>query len=696
MATVDIALDIKTRAIDSLYTYLIPQDLKDDIKIGMAVLIDFQNKKEIGYVMSVDNNKGQSDLNFKAKHICEIIGGPYFSNDMANVLLWIAHKYISPISAAVKLALPAGSSPKIIHHKNGTFDIKKPAEIKKKTEICADAYVDKNASKPDELTPEQKKALSAVTQAVDSNEFQGILIDGITGSGKTEVYLGAIEHVLNEGKQAIVLVPEIALTPQTFARFTSRFPDKVACIHSKLTAKERRILFQNIRDGKVSIVIGPRSALFSPLKNVGLIVIDEEHESTYKQESSPRYHAREVAKKMMQNAKGALVLGSATPSLESLYCCKNSKNWQRVVMEHRANGSKLPKVKIVDMTKIKKHGNYQMFSWTVFDSIKKQLELSHKCVVFLNQRGFAKFLLCHDCGFVPECPNCSTSLTFHETDKTLRCHSCGYRVSTPPVCPKCGSPYLKKLGGGTQRVASELQAFLDTCGDFDDCKIIRMDSDTTSSRGTHSELLQQFASAKRAILLGTQMIAKGLDFSDVTLVCVINADTVMHVPDFRSSERTYCMLEQVSGRAGRARLPGEVLVQTYESDNCAIRSAAAHDREMFLRVELPKRKILKYPPYVQIARVLVWSKNEDLAKNAAFDVNDEIVEEIQIKKLDDLYLSGANPCPFGKIAGNYRWHIVIKSPLSFDFANVFEHYFRKKKMPRGVFLAVDVDPQQMV
>ncbi len=547
------------------------------------------------------------------------------------------------------------------------------------------------------LTAGQASALAAIDAARERGAGEVVLVDGVTGSGKTEVYLQAIEAVLAAGRTACVLVPEISLTPQTVGRFRGRFGDTVAVMHSRMGAGERYDQWDFIRSGAARVVVGARSALFTPLANVGLIVIDEEHEGSYKQDSAPRYHARDVAVWMARRAGAAVVLGSATPSIEALYACAKDPRWHHVELPERANGRPLPAVQVVDMAKEFGGGSRSMFSRALSRALAEELAAGRKAVLLLNQRGFAKFLLCRECGFVPECPSCSTSLTFHERGNFLVCHHCGYRVTAPPACPECGSPYLKKFGAGTQRVEADLRVLLDaTPGVGPGVPIVRMDADTTGGKGAHQRLLEEFAAADAAVLLGTQMIAKGLDFEDVTLVGVINADTMLKLPDYRASERTFDLVEQVAGRAGRAELPGRVLVQTYEADAPAIRAAAAYDRALFLRDELPKRRLLGYPPYVRMANVLVWSKDEPAVRRVAAELQAALEEAVRDFGGDGWSVLPATPCVLAKLRGTYRWHLVVKCPLDGDLSGVLLPYFRARKPEREVNVAVDVDPDDLL
>ena len=547
------------------------------------------------------------------------------------------------------------------------------------------------------LTRGQADALAAIDAARSRGAGEVVLVDGVTGSGKTEVYLQAIEETLAAGRTACVLVPEISLTPQTVARFRGRFGDLVAVMHSRMSQGERYDQWDFIRSGAARVVVGARSALFTPLSNLGLIVIDEEHEGSYKQDSAPRYHARDVAVWMARRAGAAVVLGSATPSIEALHACAKNPSWHQVSLPERANGKPLPEVQVVDMAKEFSGGSRSMFALPLARALEEELAAGRKAVLLLNQRGFAKFLLCRECGFVPECPSCSTSLTYHERGNFLICHHCGYRIPTPPVCPECGSPYLKKFGAGTQRVEAELRVLLDEMPGVDPgVPIVRMDADTTSGKGAHQRLLEEFAAADAAVLLGTQMIAKGLDFEDVTLVGVINADTMLKLPDYRASERTFDLVELVAGRAGRAELPGRVLVQTYEADAPAIRAAAAYDRALFLRDELPKRRLLGYPPYVRMANVLVWSKDEPAVRRVAAELQAALEEAVRDFGGDGWSVLPATPCVLAKLRGTYRWHIVVKCPADADLSDALLPLFRRRKPDRDANVAVDVDPDDLL
>lgn len=541
------------------------------------------------------------------------------------------------------------------------------------------------------LTDGQQRALSAIDAALAARDGHVVVVDGVTGSGKTEVYLRAIEQVVERRQTALVLVPEISLTPQTVARFRGRFGQTVAVMHSRMSQGERYDQWDFIRSGAARVVVGARSALFTPLRNVGIIVIDEEHETSYKQDQAPRYQAREVAAWMARRLGAALVLGSATPSIESLDACEHDPRWTRTVLPERANGKPLPQIEVVDMSAEFRGGSRSMFSRRLAQSLESTLRAGQKAILLLNQRGFAKFLLCRDCGFVPECPNCSTSMTFHEAGNLLVCHHCDHREAVPPRCPKCGSPYLKKFGAGTQRVEAALHQLVEG---FDGvgATIIRMDADTTKGKGAHQRLLEQFMAAGPAVLLGTQMIAKGLDFADVTLVGVINADTTLKLPDFRAGERTFDLIEQVAGRAGRANLPGHVVVQTYQPAAVPIRAAAQYDRAAFLADELYKRRMLKYPPFVRLANIMVWGKDQQAVQAEARVLSRALEQQVREQVGDAWVLFPATPCVLARLRGTYRWHILLKTPADDDPARVLGPLFRARKPVDGVAAAVDIDP----
>ncbi len=551
-----------------------------------------------------------------------------------------------------------------------------------------------SAPRPERLTQGQREALAAIDEACQAGRGDVVLVDGVTGSGKTEVYLDAIERVRARGRGALVLVPEISLTAQTVGRFRSRFGDDVAVLHSRLSAGERFDQWDLVRQGAAHVVVGARSALFAPLRDVGLIIIDEEHEGSYKQGSAPRYHARELGARLARERGCALVLGSATPSVESLARCKDGTwagvRWTRVSMPERPGRALLPTIQVVDMTQQPSGSRWPVFSDVLRQGLEEVLERREKAVLLLNRRGFATFLMCQECGCVPECPHCSTALTYHERTHQLACHTCGrtwpaLAGSGPSAsCPNCGSRYMGAYGVGTQRVEDELSMLVG-----DRAEVIRMDADTTAGKGDHQRLLERFDAASCAVLVGTQMIAKGLDFPEVTLVGVINADTTLKLPDFRAGERTYDLLEQVAGRAGRGERPGRVIVQTYWAGHPAIQAVACHDRALFLGPELDDRREAEYPPYRRLANV-VASGRDPRAVNLALD---DLAHSLHLR-LDgraEWEVLGPADCLKAKAKDRVRRHIMVKAPTDANMGELLGEEVRKLGRRNGVSIAIDVD-----
>lgn len=555
------------------------------------------------------------------------------------------------------------------------------------------------APRPERLTAGQLEALAAIDEARAAARGDVVLVDGVTGSGKTEVYLAAIERSLAGGRGALVLVPEISLTAQTVGRFRSRFGDEVAVLHSRLSAGERFDQWDLVRSGRARVVVGARSALFAPLADPGLIIIDEEHEGSYKQDKSPRYHAREVAAELARVRGAALVLGSATPSLEALARCREGAfrgaRWVRVEMPERPAGSVLPRVTVVDMAEQFRSGGRSIFSAPLVEALRGVVERREKAVLMLNRRGFASFLMCRECGCVPECPHCSTALTYHERGHMLACHTCGrswpVRAYPDPstACPNCGSRYLAAFGVGTQRVEDELSLLLPA-----GVEVIRMDADTTRAKGAHQRLLEQFDAAECAVLVGTQMIAKGLDFPEVTLVGVINADTMLKLPDFRAAERTYDLLEQVAGRAGRGGRPGEVVVQTYWASHPAMRAVSAHDRALFLESELAERAEACYPPYSRLCNVVAWGRSERDVRAATADLADSL--RGSVGATPGWEVLGPADCARARAKDQVRRHVMVKAPPGADVGPVLKECVASLGRRAGINIAVDVDAYDMM
>ncbi|WP_251198093.1 replication restart helicase PriA [Anaerotardibacter muris] len=749
-----VILDIPTQALDSAYTYALTPETAH-VRVGCAVLVPFGGRPAVGYVVSLTDETPANVARVKqvesvlSDSYFDEAGAQlaFYLSDRYIAPLSSCVRLLLPPGATPKMKRVAGSW-EVLYPKVQQVDerwaVRLPAAdqyeprrsavkqiailealkqgdlrvaeltaeygsvssvlkaleskgvvaIEERRRVRGNAQISpafaKRIHERPELTSAQRDALELIGSAQQRADGEVIVLDGVTGSGKTEVFLCAIEEELKRGRNAIVLVPEISLTPQTVARFRGRFGDTVAVLHSRMSPGERFDQWDLIHSGAIRVVVGARSALFAPLANVGMIIVDEEHEGSYKQDQSPRYVTRDVAEWIAKRNGATLILGSATPSIEALYRVESDKDWHLAVMGERANGKPLPSIQVVDMAREFGGGNRKMFSKALQAALNETLDKNEKAVLLLNQRGFAQFLLCRDCGYVPECDSCSTSLTFHEEGNRLVCHHCGQEQPAPAVCPECGSPYLKRFGAGTQRVEAELRAFLQDRER--PVEIVRMDADTTAHKGDHQRLLEQFAKAEAAVLLGTQMIAKGLDFDDVTLVGVINADTMLHLPDFRSSERTFDLIEQVAGRSGRADLPGKVIVQTYSAQEVAVRSAARYDREGFLEHELKMRKDANYPPYVRLANVLIWGERESEVIGVAQKLFFDLMQLAEEQGLQGVQVYPPTPCVLSRLKKNYRYHILIKAQPECDISAFCREYFRTRKPDKTVNVSIDIDP----
>jgi primosomal protein N' (replication factor Y) len=532
------------------------------------------------------------------------------------------------------------------------------------------------------LTSEQARALAQVSNALDAGGFAPFLIHGVTSSGKTEIYLAAIENVVAKGREAIVLVPEISLTPQTIERFRQRFA-RVAVLHSHLSDAERHRYWQSIAAGEVQVVVGVRSAVFAPARRLGLIVIDEEHESTFKQETTPRYHARDVAVKRAQMEKIPVILGSATPSLESWQNAQ-SKRYTLLRMPSRVGGRPMPKVEIIDL----RHEKTAMgcLSAPLCEAMMSALEKGGQVILLLNRRGFHTFALCPRCGAVVKCHACDVAMTYHKKRHMLMCHTCDAERACPPSCPHCGAPKLFYGGIGTERLEREIQTI------FAEFAARRMDSDTMRGSGSHERVLKAFQNGDVRILLGTQMIAKGLDFPNVTLVGVVSADTALHLPDFRSSEKTFQLLAQVAGRAGRGEKPGRVIVQTYSADHPAIKRAAHHDFVGFADEELPHRQRYGVPPYARIVRVIARGHMEATVESYM----NELGDAFRAAADPSVRILGPAPAPIKKIRNLYRFHLQLRCPKSKPLQVLTATVPNQHPAPAHVEIAVDVDPISML
>ncbi|WP_379967146.1 primosomal protein N' [Ectobacillus sp. sgz5001026] len=560
----------------------------------------------------------------------------------------------------------------------------------KYVEVYRNPYDDDSFEKTTSLmlTDEQQEAMTNLLSSINEEQHHVFLLYGVTGSGKTEVYLQSIEEVIKKGKEAIVLVPEIALTPQMVERFKGRFGSQVAVLHSALSVGEKYDEWRKIQRKEVKVVVGARSAVFAPFENLGIIIVDEEHESSYKQEDNPRYHARDVSIERGIHHHCPILLGSATPTLETFARAKKGV-YKLLTMKKRMNNQEMPTMEIVDMREELREGNRSMFSKSLHEKIEDRLQKRQQSILFLNRRGHSTFVMCRDCGYVLQCPHCDISLTYHRKQEKLKCHYCGYEQPIPNVCPACESDYIRFFGTGTQKVEEELQKL------FPEARIIRMDVDTTSKKGSHEKLLKIFGEGKADILLGTQMIAKGLDFPNVTLVGVLTADTMLHLPDFRSSEKTFQLLTQVSGRAGRHELPGEGVIQTYTPEHYSIQLAKIQDYDAFFEREMYIRKLHQYPPYFYLTLVTV--SHPELLK--AVHTTEQIVSILRQKCSQQSLILGPAASPIPRVKDRYRYQCMIKYKREPNLQQVLrlvmEHY-QTEITKHQLQISIDFNPTMLM
>ncbi|MDX5687008.1 primosomal protein N', partial [Clostridioides difficile] len=512
----------------------------------------------------------------------------------------------------------------------------------------------KSVLKSIKLNNEQQEAVDEIKSNMFVDDKKPYLIHGVTGSGKTEVYMEIIEFALNQGLDSIFLVPEIALTPQTIDRLKSRFGDLVGVFHSKLSEGEKHDVYKAVKAGKVRVLIGARSALFAPFNSLGLIIIDECHESSYKSEKNPKFNAIEVARFMALKNNITLILGSATPSIEEYYRAKSGE-YKLINIKSRANDKPLPNIEVVDMKDELDKGNRSIFSLKLQKEIRYAIEENNQVILFLNRRGYANFVSCRKCGYVFQCENCDISLTYHKKSNTGRCHYCGYEKEIPKECPECKSTYVKPFGVGTQKIEEELKYI------FPDIKTLRMDKDTTSKKGALDEILNKFKDKEADVLIGTQMLSKGLDFENVTLVGILSADMILNFPDFKSFETTFQLITQVSGRAGRADKEGKVVLQTYDTEHYAIKHAIEYDYEGFYEDEIKIRKAFGYSPFNNMLSVVVSGEDERLVIKNIKNMHASLIYLLEKRGINDLgFILGPNPCSISKINQNYRWQILFK------------------------------------
>ncbi len=546
-------------------------------------------------------------------------------------------------------------------------------------------------TEPFQPTGQQASALQTLNRKLDEGKFAEILVRGVTGSGKTEVYLQLIQSAIDKDKQAIVLVPEISLTPQMVERFKGRFGSAVAVLHSRLSLGEKYDQWRLIKDGKIKVAVGARSAVFAPFERLGVIIIDEEHETSYKSETTPKYRASEIAAKRCTDHGALVIYGSATPSVETFYRAGKGEI-TLVEMLERANNMVMPRVHVVDMRQELEAGNRTAFSEKLSEELRINHEKGQQTILFLNRRGYASFVLCRSCGFTARCRHCNISLTYHSHDDRLICHYCGFTTRMPKACPKCGSNYFRQFGTGTQKVEEDIGKL------FPGTSVIRMDMDTTSGKNSHEEILTAFREQNIHVLVGTQMIAKGHDFPNVTLVGVLAADSLLNLDDYKASERTFQLVTQVAGRAGRGELEGRVVIQTYNTEDFSIQAACNHDYTAFYRQEIKIREKLGYPPFTNIAVIIASSVNDRLCYDTAQEVRQKLAEAFGHCREDQLLL-GPVRAPLSKIKNRYRWRLVIKCDSLEKLIKVMSDVqdgFRRSKVKQEIDLSMDINPVSML
>ena len=727
---------------DRPFDYLVPEHLREEVEPGRRVKVPFGrgNRPVVGYCVAVET---KSHGPRKLKELKAVVDTrALLTPSMLRLTKWMAEHYLCSWGAALEAVLPAavrskagtrevtflsvptavaarltqlklppkqaqalkalaGSTqpltvPQLASRANCTTGPINELRKKKLVHVTVKRVQQMEVDEPEvaieshmTLNADQQAALDTVLEAVRGNRYETLLMHGVTGSGKTEVYIQAIDEVLSYGRQAIVLVPEISLTPQTRRRFQSRFPH-VAVLHSHLTPAERNWHWQRIARGEVQVVVGARSAVFAPVKQLGLIVVDEEHDSSFKQGESPRYHAREVAVERARMEGVPLVLGSATPSLESWQQAR-AGNYKLISMPRRVLDLPLPVVGTIDLrNEYKSRFSRGAISRPLHQAIAQALKDDGQVILLLNRRGFATHIQCPACGFVVKCPNCDLALTHHRQGERAVCHYCDYEIEAPPVCPECKFAGIRYGGLGTQKLEAEVKAR------FADYTCLRMDSDTMTAPGSHEEALEKFRRGEVKILLGTQMIAKGLDFPNVTLVGVINADTALHLPDFRAGERTFQLVTQVAGRTGRGTLGGRVLVQTFSPEHAAIQAAVRHDYATFADQELPIREEYGYPPFTSMVRIELRSESESQVEAFAEQLGEAIRKQLDLAGPEAGRVRGPAPAPIAKLRGNFRFHMLVQGPELDPLRAAVAAAGEELKTPEGVIWVPDVDPLDMM
>lgn len=730
----EVIVQIANRKLDRVFHYSIPEELAGQIRLGSNVLVPFGNKAVEGYVIGfsdvaeVESTKAITSIK-NTSTLC--------TEELLGLVKWMAEYYMCPLSTALKAVLPSLENVKetwreqyVVLSSEYTMAeiLEQVSRAPKQVEIvamldgaepvslacfkekgystaalkalrqkglvklhCGREKKDYVLQQPLELTAEQKKVFAPIKAALLQKEFCVQLLYGVTGSGKTEIYLQALALNKLLDKQAIVLLPEITLTEQMMNRYQARFGEEVAIWHSNLSSREKRRTWQRITAGQASIIVGARSAIFAPFTKIGLIIIDEEHETSYQQESAPKYHAREVALHRAASHQALVILGSATPSIESAYQASTG-TYQLLALEQRVDAKPLPDFKIIDLRAELRQGNFSIFSRELQAKLEQCLLKKEQAILFLNRRGYNSFFICRDCGHTIKCCRCSISLTYHAASNNLKCHYCGYQQEVPLLCPRCGSKRIRGFGVGTEKVEQEINKL------YPAARVARMDTDISDRKGYRQGILNSFHKGEIDILVGTQMIAKGLDFPGVTLVGVISADLTLNLPDFRARERTFQLLTQVGGRAGRGNKKGEVIVQTYWPEHEALIAARQNNYYEFYQKEIMLRNELGYPPFSHLLRVVIFGEDEDKVAQGSFDFAALVRQELQ--NYPFLHVLGPAPASIHKLQNYYRWQLIFKGPRMEEMRHMVTYCL--KKYHEEAYLAghlrwsTDVDPVGML
>ena len=727
----EVIINSEALEIDRPFTYKVPEEFNNEIKIGQIVKVPFGkgNKTSEGFILNLKND---DNIKFKTKNIAAIlVKDPVIDEDDINLIEFLREKTLCKYIDAFRLLIPVGimkgakaKIKRVIVLKNEDLsNIKNPDGYKKiveffktnsgkytKSELINqhsisqyklnklienevlsieeesvfrynDRVYNKDSAKT--LTIEQE---NIIREYINSDDKM-FLLKGVTGSGKTEVYMKLVERVLLEGKSAIILVPEIALTPQMIERFKGRFGVNVALFHSKLSDGERFDEWFRVKEGKAKVIVGARSAIFLPAKNLGLIIIDEEHENTYKSEQNPKYQTKEVAEYLSELKGCKVILGSATPSIETYYRALTGE-MKLLELNSRVDNKPMPPMKVIDMRNELKGGNKSLFSRELFIAIQERLKRKEQIILFLNRRGFSTFVSCRSCGYVFKCDECDISMTYHKNG-LLICHYCGKTKREPRECPKCHSKYVKFFGAGTQRVEEEVKKY------FNNVRILRMDVDTTRDKHSYERIYNTFKNGEADILIGTQMVSKGLDFKNVTLVGILAADMSINIPDYRAAERTFQIITQVAGRAGRGDKQGEVLIQTYTPQHYSLQYAVNYDYEGFYEKEFTVRAMMKYPPFGKLLLINGTSKKEELLKNFMHKIT--MMIKPLVESCLDIEILGPIPCMISKVKENYRWQIVIKGEFDSYFSKNIKEilYDENKNVYNDIRISMDINPNNL-